>query len=492
MNKFDLIEKEPVLIYGAGILGQKIYNQIRDIFFIKGFIDRRKVSISLDSDIPLYQIDELTDLQDCIVIVCVHNAVWHYEIAEKLYNIGFSKILFIAVNNTFNRNMANCMNKAYNCFLEGEYKHLRGIPCYEILKQDIYSENLIRKNDNYVVTYCRRELLFSGNEIEESIKYKYRKEHIMLTVDRPLAAFTVYLSLMRYFMYGEGSPDLYISLMRNLNNNFNMDETEFLEDQWTVYKLLEQEYEKGLDWFRYSPLTVKWNKKGYFNIVDGHHRAAFYYMKGVKNFPVKMEREDYEYWLNEPMIDVVKKALETNMPQIPIVNPFFYNVEYKIHEYEESTIEIFIKYIYEHNKRYQRVLDASDFGGAFARSFYRTERAEEMVILADENAYELQLALSALYYMPSDVIRVKKGFLEDMEGCFQCAVICSKYNLEELRRVVLYLDSLVSEDILWQSKETLEEKNYILNNTKFKRYISLGKKCVNGRIHELGVFTKEI
>ena len=490
MDHFDLLKNESVLIYGAGILGRKTYEQIRKVFCVRGFIDKRKEFISMDSNIPVYRIDELIDLQDCVVIVCVHNAVWHYEIAEKLYSVGFSKILFIAVNNEFNQNVANDLNRAYNFFLEGEYEKLREIPCYGLLKQDIYSENVIRKNDNYIVLYCRRELLFSNNEIEESIKDKFTKEHIMLNMDRPLPAFIVYLSLMKYFMHSEGSPDLYISLMKNLNNNFDMDETEFLEDQWEIYQLLEQEYEKGLDWFKYSPLTVKWNKKGYFNIVDGHHRAAFYYMKGVKNFPIKMRKEDYACWINEPMVDAVKRVLETNVPQLPILHPYFCNVKYKMHEYEETTVEIFLQYIYKYNKKYSKVLDVSNFDGIFAHNLYRTEKAEEIVILAEDYTYDLQLALANLYYIPSDFVRIQKGSLRDMKEHFQCAVICNKYNLEELKQVLPYLDDLVSEEFLWQSKESLEEKDYIIHNSRFKRYMKLGEKCVDGRIHELGILSK--
>lgn len=491
MEKFDLLEGSSVLIYGAGALGKKIYNQINKIFDVRGFVDKRRITIIIDkNNIPVYQPSELVGLEQCSIIVCVHNASWHYEIAELLYNRGFSKILFLAVHKVYERDMAKSMNKAYSLFLEENYMELKNIPSYNSLKNNIFLENVIRKSEKYVVSFCNREIIFSFNGIEEHNKSKLKKEHLLYN-DCPLAGFETYISLMEYFIHAEKSPDKYVSLMKTLNNSFAMGETEFLDDQWNVYQLLECEYEKGLDSFQYAPLDVAWNEKGYFNILDGHHRAAFYYVKGMQYFPIRMKKEDYYHWVNEDKIGAVIESLKISEPQVPIMHPYFTNVEYKIKEYEESTMEMVLRYVYETNTRYDSLLDASDYGGEFARSFYRSGKAGKIVSLIEDKDYSFQKALNDLYYISEDMVRVESGTLEKLQGKYQCGVICGKYNLVSLEKIVQFFDILFADEIIWQSKDRIEEeKRYIIEKTQFKSYKALGKKCVNGKLRETGVFTK--
>lgn len=494
--QFNLCNKNEVLIYGAGAFGRSIYDKIREVYTIRGFIDRRKIIVKhdLDGTIPVYSLNELDGSLDYTVIICVHNAEWHHEIAEKLYALGFDKILFLAVHASYDQGMARCMNRAYALFLENSYELLTAIPRYNTLLEESDSQSIIRKSKDYVVAFCDRKIIFSfdHNDIDTEAHNmdKVKMEHEAYN-NCLLSALGTYLSLMEFFMYGKGTPEKYISLMKDMNNSFEMSETSFLEDQWKVYELLEREYEKGMDAFQYSPIDVKWNKRGYFNILDGHHRATFYYLKGLHNFPVRMKITDYEEWLNADKLAYVKSALKTTVPKTLISNPYFSRISYEIHEGEETVIEMIFKYVYENGRNYIGLLDASAWGGEFARFFYRTNKAENIISLANKGEYELQKSLNELYYIPEEKLRVYEGDINDLMECFQCAVICGRYDIDELEQIRNFWNNSALSEIYWSSKMDIEkEKKFILNHTQFTSYQFIGQKCINGRLCELGVFRK--
>lgn len=495
-EQFELQMKDEVLIYGAGAFGRRVYDEIRGVYTIRGFVDRRKIIVEHDLDgiISVYSLNELKALLNCVVIICVHNAEWHYEIAETLSALGFDKILFLAVHASYDQGMARCMNRAYALLLENSYEVLTAIPRYNMLTGESDSKSVIRRSSNYVVAFCNRGIIFSFDNNDSNTEAhnmdKVRLEHKPY-INCPLPALRTYLSLMEYFMYGKSSPDIYVSLMKDVNNSFEMSSASFLEDQWKIYKLLEQEYEKGMDAFQYAPIEVKWNKRGYFNILDGHHRAAFYYLKGLHSFPVRMKITDYEEWLNAGKLENVKKELRTTMPKTFITNPYFSRISYEIYEGEETIIEMILKYVYENHRNYMWLLDASAWGGEFARFFYRTNKAENIISLADKGECELQKSLNQLYYIPEDKLRVYEGDIDDLVECFQCAVICGRYEKNELEQMKNFWKVSTLNEIFWSSKNDIEEeKEYILCHTQFTSYQFIGRKCINGRLCEIGVFKK--
>ena len=493
MEYFDLYQHSPVLIYGAGALGIEIYHKICDVYQVCGFIDKRKIRLNFDekNDIPVYQINDLPDLYKCVVIICVHNAIWHYEIANDLYDAGFNRILFLAMQETYNQAAAKYMNTMYSYFLEENYEKLKHIPYYSVLKSTSYTANIIRESGNYVVALCGRELIFSREKKEEHQNiHKITDEHLKYG-GCPIVVCEVYLSLMRYYICAQGSPDLFISLWKDLINGFEMDDKQFLAEQWQIYQLLEREYDQGIDMLQYMPIDVSWNQRGYFNIEDGHHRAAFYYIKGLRNIPIRMKKSDYICWLHSDKVNAVFKALKIARPRLPILHPCFFHVEYSLHEYEESSVELVIKYIYKTEKEYNSLLDASDFCGEFARAFYRTKKAKKMVAIVTEEELPLQKAINELYYIPLDEVQFKAASIDQLTDSFECGVLCGKYGFNELPQLCGIIDELIIKEIIWQSKENIEEeKKYILDNTQFKHYEKIGIKCVNGKLREIGIFTK--
>lgn len=62
-----------------------------------------------------------------------------------------------------------------------------------------------------------------------------------------------------------------------------------------MFQLYEKEFGVNRDFFLDSAPKVIWNEKGYFNILDGHHRVMYLFYKGVWDIPVKICEKDKVY-----------------------------------------------------------------------------------------------------------------------------------------------------------------------------------------------------
>lgn len=300
MKSFSLEKGDRIFIYGAGALGRRIFDTIKAFYIVEGFIDRRASDITRIPGIKLFSPEEIPQiyrLNDCAVIVCVHNALWHFEICELLYSKGFDKIIFLAVDSKYDTVKATMMNKFYNDFMSDMYC-LENVPFYKELYVKKTNKDILYNNNSYVTCLFPIELLFSsGWRIEEKHNYKKIRPEHELYMDKPIVAYRPYLELFNYLMYGTGTPELFLNLFRDINNSVIMTDTEFLASKWKLYQMLETEYLKGWDYLKYSPIYADWNDRGYVNILDGHHRAIFYYLKGLRMVPVRLTKTDYEKYM---------------------------------------------------------------------------------------------------------------------------------------------------------------------------------------------------
>ena len=496
MCNFELVIHSPVLIYGAGMFGQKIYHKIKDIYKIEGFIDRNVRSID-GIEVAVYDLEHIAEFHYCSVIVCTHNANWHYEIAEDLYAKGFEKIIFLAMSDNYPEKKAIQMNRIYNYFLEEEYSCLCGIPCYQDMKERNFTENIIRENKEYVVVWCGKELLYSYNKFHDYIKIDGLPK---LYLDVPIIAYEPCTSLFRFFMNAiEGDVEKFVEVGRKVDNSFETTEEEFLNSQYDTYQLLEKTFEKGVDACQYMPIDVKWNPRGYFNLIDGHHRCAFYWLKGLQSMPVRMKRKDYEIWMNQPCFDKVKTLLkeeggEQILPSVKIAHPVLQGYTCRYAEYGTTILDILTEWLYKEGLNFQSILEVSDYQGFYGRNFFRMKKAEQIVsVVQGDKEIKLAKAIAELQYIPDDAIKILSSLDEAIERnqTFEVGMLCGVYSIEELEINLDKLNNCLTNILFWQSKlNSQAEKEYILKYSDFHHYKDLATRFVNGRLCEIGVFVK--
>lgn len=483
---FDMPAGSKVLIYGAGKFGREVYEKIKNIYSVVCFIDKNKHEIE-NIDMEVRALNGIAEYRECIVLVCVHNGGWHREIAEELYEVGFEKILFLALCNVYRSEKAALMNRVYNLFLEEQYGLLKQIPCYSTMLKRKFEERIIRKNSAYVVAYCYKEFLYSYKDGDEVYVEEF-------STDAPIVAVKLYMDLFRFFLYGEGKPDQYVRAMKNVNNSFHMSDEEFLKDQYLIYEILENSYSNGE--VEAMPIDVKWNQHGYFNILDGHHRCAFYILKGIQKLPVRMRREDYDIWVNNTILKKVEAVLMNKqlLPAVRINHPILMECDCLYNEYETTTLDVLQEWLYSSKRAFSSVLELSPYQAYLGQNFYKMRKVEKITsIVRNKEEAELARLLCALQYIPEKAIEIEPDLNEQnllSREKYEIGLLCNIYDLEELRLKFGIVNDSVEKMLFWQSKYNAEaEKEYILENSKFGNYMCLASKCLEGRYCEIGIFS---
>lgn len=494
MKTFNLSQNDDIFIYGAGELGKQTYLRIRAKYRVRGFLDKRIIEMQFGFP-QVYSIEDGYILcPTACVIICVHNANWHYEIAERLSESGFSNIIFLPVDIHYNEVIAGYMKAAFNFFWENEYDYLSNVPVYAELKKENKDECIIRKNKTHVVTRCPHQLIYQYNGVElhqrsvfdQMIKSGFLSEADLNSIGVPIAALEMYLSVFLFFETGEKTEDFdkNICVMQEVNNSFSVSSEEFLLDQWKIYELLEREFENGLESMQFSPIDVEWNSRGYFNILDGHHRAVFLYMKGVRDFVVRMKTEDYDKWKNRKAKERVQQAIEKILPSTRILNPYFMKADIRYSEYGSTISDYLCSYIIEKKYSFDVFIEYGDWNGNLSREVYRMGRVRRVISFAiDIYDMELQRALNEMYYMPDNEVQVKldRNIAEN---------ICNK-------RVGIVCEGKISREI-WERIEewntcTLSVFNVLEhdkmidgwgNEGNYRRQV-IAKKCMCGKQMDL-------
>lgn len=83
-NIFSLYQADKILIFGAGTVGGRLYNLIKDSFIIEGFVDNKKKDEYMGKRV--YSVDSVKGREDCIFII----SMWYdsESVEEQLNSYG--------------------------------------------------------------------------------------------------------------------------------------------------------------------------------------------------------------------------------------------------------------------------------------------------------------------------------------------------------------------------------------------------------------------
>jgi hypothetical protein len=231
--------------------------------------------------------------------------------------------------------------------------------------------------------------------------------------------------------------------------------------------------------FRDNPIKLKWNSKGYFNILDGKHRVAFFIIKGLKNIPAKISRADYNQWLNPSTLKKINTQTKTNK-FIHLLHPDFENTNNITHFYSQ-TLSSLIKFIVD-KKHYHKKLSALCIGLDsiyFFQYFYKMGMRVQHFIKADENYMEAKY-LNLLSYIDNNEIINSLPFTQDQEAQnYDIAYISAMRPdlvLDSFKSLLNVIAPAVASYFIIICKS--ENKNRIaleLRNVHFNHYTHLGR-----------------
>lgn len=308
---FNLTGKEDILIYGAGERGKKLAELFYENgFHVKAILDQKAAGLgSVTVKNHIFQVVHPEEYSGCpeneIIIISLWNAVQHEMIAKYLNKMGFTKIIYIPMTMMGNIELMSQMRTVFNDILEDrifvhavpEYREIVEKPAYQGLNGDL--------------VYLPVELLFSEENFEIPIEnlndseYLKRKK-VLQTSGENIGNMKHYLQLYQYLDKGCGDCTDYLSTqISDLSGHNEAEKKRVLKDRYTLFQIYEKAFGINRELFYDSAPTVTWNPKGYFNIIDGHHRATYMYYKGIWDIPVKVLEADKIYL---KMLDNIPKS----------------------------------------------------------------------------------------------------------------------------------------------------------------------------------------
>lgn len=480
--KYDIGKENEILIYGAGGLGRSMCKKLLEQGFrVLGYIDKNANIICENS---VYSIDEsITRVSGKIdrvtVIICIHNALLHSDIAEELYHAGYNNILFIPFDEKFNIKHRRTMEERYSYFADEIYDNLYDIPQYStMLKYSLsINDGVISRNQNKITVWMDISSIYTNVELKKRGNEQTQKYGgVVIPALRP------YINMFKYCASGYGDIEEYCIAFKSVQNTLDiMDKMEFINDRLKLFKKLRAELDKGMEYFINSAAELKWDdEKHLFSVVEGHHRLIFLYLQHHRIVPVKISNSDFEKWVNKELFNKIKNLfLEKQIIKwhTPLNHPGFY---YLSSEFEIIAPTV-LNMLYEDSdivfKRKGTMADLSLLGGYYARALYLLGYSNAYCLCVDENEREIIEGINATLYCENIVLAASLKS-EIMIRSYDTIVI-SLVNLR-YRGIMVEIQDLLDwnvKEIIVEVDEGYEVKKYVESRDKTNlKYI---RKCVN-------------
>lgn len=334
MNNFFSLRDRPIVIYGAAAVGLIIYDICKELNIpVSGFIDKRADEIGNIQGVPVYSVDSgETDIldKDCAVFVAVKNVFEHDNIAEKLIKNGFNNIIYrpYAVIKGKGSENEKILYDVYEKFVQKELFEGDIPKTFESCQYEYRDYATVKKGENIRIVFVPIETLFT--DIKKGVdKWNW--------LNIPIMALLPHIAFFRWIDQQEGfSSDMYLKFCidsTKVKGQINVTERwkqNVIKNRADVYSNMNESLERDFDFFLRNAPKAEWNSCGYFNLVSGKHRAAFWIAKGRRYIPLKISDSDYEKWINECKVNKVIQYFihrEVHYVHAPVEHPYFYEMQ---------------------------------------------------------------------------------------------------------------------------------------------------------------------
>ncbi len=311
---YNITKKEEFIIYGYGHLGRKLEKYlIKKGYRVVEYLDRNAKNIVDENNtipIRILEEDEIYDRDNKIVVICLHNALWHAEIAHNLYSIGYEKIIFLPCGNIKTSSDYYLMIDIYNRFIGENINEEVLIPRYTSILNA--NSDIVSQDEKNVVVWISWKYLFSSTlEMlkENMISRDIILEQISESRDISIANDSIYWQLYKYLDSGEGDIESYTEFRRILDLNFNSN-IEVIQNYQQLYYFFEEQRNVMSSYFEKAPIDVMYGEKKRFNIVDGTHRCMYLIYNKIMKMPVRIKIEEYKLYMKDISLEVIPENIE--------------------------------------------------------------------------------------------------------------------------------------------------------------------------------------
>lgn len=321
--------------------------------------------------------------------------------------------------------------------------------------------------------------------------------------DHPITALMPHVSLYEFLLGRRGYPTEYVEWFEAIHTTRGtpvpVDAPTLIEKRYFEFEVMERSFVSGDGFFRALPVKVVFNRRGYFNIKDGHHRASYLVARGARRVWCELAREDLAQWEgSEAVRDRLADWLATKPKEprtyTPLLVPgFLERPAYRDHT-AMSRMDRILRYLGPTKVRGKRVLDIGSNIGFYAQQFSRmgaVVTGVEPDLAHGELSNLLMEACGVSYTL------IQQPFEELELPRHHIAVMLTVLyhflpNPEKTEQFLAGIRRSVGEMLFWESGADAErEKELIRSKTHLTGYTQLGFTYGTGKARELGVFFAE-
>lgn len=323
-------QETPMILYGAATMGGIVYSNLREKnYHVIGFFDKRADEINEYMELPVFQHQKTADmdLEHVVILITVKNVFEHSAIAKELLQYGYSNIIFFPIEVLEGRGTPSHyeMEAIYQYFADKDFSGNKIITLQPLTK-DFFQEPV---NNIVVLEESDQTLvvpLFVGElMIDQDLQHSESREINVLLLQPHIKFFQLMLgepegeveSYMNYCIQAAKENDSIQRTKRWMDN--------VIANRRDIFNRLEYGSMLNSRFMVQKAPMVKWNPNGYFNLLSGKHRCAYFISKKQFYIPVCMNKEDFFQW-KQVSEDKLRENMELARTSGKLVfeNPFLY------------------------------------------------------------------------------------------------------------------------------------------------------------------------
>lgn len=482
MECFKIDKDTPIWIYGHGFLGKPLFQKLTSNGYkVKGFIDKNSNNQYKNS----YRIispeeTENIDIED-VIIITFQSIREHEKVVEYLLSKGINKIVYLYKNSSL-------YPKTFDLYNNLVYSDVVNNFEFPITNGNREESNInkLREYGDYIITKIPIQLIFSAilegpkNSNIKSCRYN-------------VSSIYEYNALMGLYFNREIKDNcFYVERYLKRLHGVGRSVEDFLDDRINLLNFMQREFEEtGLMFFWNAPAHAKYIiENSMFEIYDGHHRAVFLSWIGLNFIPIRINKNDYEKWINEFWAKECKNYLEKNEIKLlytPILHPLFNDIPVETEKKGALVATSLNLFFNEKNLKDFTLLDLNANIGYYSRLFYRLGIKNIYAIEKRKILSDLFMLINRLAYI--DNIKINEKF---KNNCFDIVLICNDIIELDEDIVCEYIKNckkyLVIELEKTNSSNIVKDKIFLLGN--FKKNKIINKNVKKGKQYEVIVYEK--
>lgn len=326
-----------IYCYGAAAIG-KIVLRNNPQLHICGFIDARGKEIGTMCEKPVFSWENISEInKDAVVIVTVKNVFEHEDIAYRLHQAGYERIIYKpkavleGKGSTNERILSDLWDRIVNKELQLPFVRT---PLYEDSVDYEFSDQAkIREEGEEITAYVPVELIYTNDTTDFwgdiNIQALYPHIYFFRSLENKEGGETE-----DYLEFCEGSATKLGDIVISDSWRSNV-----LRNRTMIYEQMSLSRDIDPDFFVRSAPTAEWNPKGYFNLTGGKHRASYLTATGHRYLALKVSRKDYENWLDDAAARALRERIAAEkirrLPQKEL-HPYFYKFPHEEPVYYET------------------------------------------------------------------------------------------------------------------------------------------------------------